>query len=102
MSAIRPVTPEFAHARIRVLAAELPALIEAEGIAACVLAEAEMDLQGAEACEWRGLRRGDTEPAVLAYQQARRAHQEAARAVVENRRRAGWLKRLLKRPEVKG
>lgn len=91
------MTASEARARLHVLAGELPALTEAEQRAAEALAEARLALEEAKG---KCTGKGDFQAAANAYAQADRYHLAAARALENNLRRAGLLRRLLEH-EVK-
>jgi len=83
------------RARLAVLAAELSALHEAEQGAAATLAVARLALEAISAECWAKSGRGNWQAAADAYAEAERAYQVAARALEENLRRAGLLRRMV-------
>jgi len=83
------------HARLQVLAGELPGLKEAEEQAAEALAEARLVVEAISSECWAESGRGDWQAASDAYTVGEHRYQVAARALEANLREAGTLRRML-------
>jgi hypothetical protein len=83
------------HARLQVLAGELPGLKEAEEQAAEALAEARLVVEAISSECWAESGRGNWQAAANVYGEAEHRYNEAARALEDNLRRAGLLRQRL-------
>ncbi|MEK7750430.1 MAG: hypothetical protein AAB654_00845 [Acidobacteriota bacterium] len=87
------------HARLTVLAGELPALRESEEAAAAALSEAALVIEAVDCEAWSGAGRGDMAAAVAVWREAEQRHQPAARALEANLAEAGRLRAALREVE---